>query len=436
RFSSESLAQAGITASPLPPEFLRAFPIESLPAKAPVPSSTATTAAPVEISSGKLAPDSSSFPVLPQQEELALIEDFLDRILGSAKTPESDFSPILESQKAEFSPAAAPFMARIEEALPPPNADPRNASPHDAKNPGAQKSEMSPEPAAPQNLSALTTGLTTAEGFPVLSVTNSQGGLVSFYIARSPGAEIAPGTLLRLTPLNAQEIIGTPSTALPLLTPGIWPAMTALYETLAQIAPPLAHTLRAGISNPASPTQITPAALFFMAAVTGGNLAGWLGDKTIDALRRDGRGHILSRLMEESGLMGRLTATESTGQDWRSMALPLFWDNEIHKMILHYKRDGQEDDTPEKGKQGTRFIFDLTLSAMGKIQIDGLFRSNRLDVILRSLTPFSAAMQADMRRTYVLALEETGLTGELGFQSDPSKWVTVTAEAEPFWVSA
>jgi hypothetical protein len=60
-------------------------------------------------------------------------------------------------------------------------------------------------------------------------------------------------------------------------------------------------------------------------------------------------------------------------------------------------RTSQQKD--QQGKQ-TRFIFDLSLDALGKVQLDGLFRAKRLDLIVRTLTPFSLPMQQDMRRIY------------------------------------
>ena len=73
---------------------------------------------------------------------------------------------------------------------------------------------------------------------------------------------------------------------------------------------------------------------------------------------------------------------------------------------------------------------------MGKVQIDGLFRPARLDVIVRTQSPFSQSMTQDMRATYARALRETGVTGELSFQNQPGQWVTITPEKQNYGATA
>lgn len=282
------------------------------------------------------------------------------------------------------------------------------------------------------SLRAVVTGM-TAEQLPVLGVFLPQGETPHLFALHIPVDEITPGTQITLTPQSTASLVQPAAVAAqPLssfLMPGAWPVMQDLYQTLAQTNPALAQVLNTVTPNPASPAQLTPAALFFLAAVRAGDIGGWLGDKTMDILRREGRNNLLARLAQEGNILSRL-ATEPVSQDWRALPLPLTWENEMQKMTLFYRHEGGgPGDEREKGKQ-IRFIFDLNLSHMGPVQVDGLFRPGRLDIILRTEEPFSQAMQMEMRRLYTQTLGQTEITGELDFQNQPEQWVRINVDEE------
>ena len=83
----------------------------------------------------------------------------------------------------------------------------------------------------------------------------------------------------------------------------------------------------------------------------------------------------------------------------------------------------------EKGEGSTRFIFDLNLTRLGDVQLDGLMKSRRLDLILRTGTMFSHSMQTAMREKYQNVLELGNLTGDLVFQNRMDQWVRVKVNA-------
>ena len=294
-------------------------------------------------------------------------------------------------------------------------------------------------------LTGVITG-TTKQNLPVLSVFLPQIGGVQSFAVQAPVQTLEPplasGTQITFTPQTLPGAATMPTGLQPLppfsyfLTPEPWPVMDDIYRTLAAIAPSVAQAMTQIAPSPANPAQLTPAALFFIAAIRGGDINGWLGDKAIEALKRDPRGGgLLARLTQESGLLSRM-AGEPVSQDWRAIPLPLYWQGEFQKISLYFKQDseGQQQDG-EKG-DGARFIFDLNLTNMGKVQIDGLFRPTRLDLVLRSEQSFSSQMMMDMRATYAKALRQTELTGELSFQNQPSQWVMITPDQKNFGASA
>lgn len=290
------------------------------------------------------------------------------------------------------------------------------------------------------------------DGKDALAVTivfpADEDGQPRYYALLEPGFTLTPGSRIELTPLPVlpgtrdASAQATPQTAaafpppvlsaLPLgipyfLNAETWPVLQEIVNLLPQVSPQFAQAFINMIPNPATPQQIAPAALFFIAAMRIGDVEGWLGGRAVDAIRRAGRGDILTRLTQESGVLSRLSG-EPLGQEWRATSLPLFWDGEIFRLPLYYKRQEEERGTGrENGQAMMRFIINLDLSRMGKLQMDALYReqAKRFDLILRSARPFTKAAEHEMRGLFAGALEDIGLRGEMGFQSGSDKWVTV-----------
>lgn len=264
-----------------------------------------------------------------------------------------------------------------------------------------------------------------------------------------PGARLTPGSLVSLMPQAASPLhslnFAIPDIALPasplnpailaaiplgipyFLTPEPWPVLQDIANLLLQTSAPIAQAFANMIPNPATPQQMAPAALFFIAAMRAGDIEGWLGGRATDAIRRAGRGDLITRLSQESSALSRL-GTEPLGQEWKAASLPLSWQEQILKIPVYYKRSEEERDTgAERGESMVRFVINLDLSRMGKMQMDALYReaAKRFDLILRSSQPFTKAAEHDMRGLFAGALEDIGLHGEMGFQTGAEKWVTV-----------
>jgi len=263
------------------------------------------------------------------------------------------------------------------------------------------------------------------------------------YILQFPSDALVLGSKIHVTPQTLNNAITTTQPnalvqALPFANitfPQSWPIMTEIQQTLTQIttqaAAQSAQAFTASIPSPANATQFGPAALLFVAAMRGGDMSSWLGGKGIDALRSAGKDSLLSRL----GDLNTMTrAADAPSGEWRGMQIPLMWDGDIQKIALHYKReDDQSDSEAQSGNAGTRFVFDLNLDAMGKVQLDGFFRpvssdGPRLDVVLRTEERFSISMQAEMRRIYMDAIKPSQVGGELSFRDGTDAWVMIDAE--------
>ena len=272
----------------------------------------------------------------------------------------------------------------------------------------------------------------TPQNLPVLSFFPPEGAAPQSFILQLPLQNLAPGTMFEIAPqLTGVNTAANTPVPLPapsaLITPGNWPTMEEIAQTLSTIS--ANNAIAAGASSilpsPSNPAQMAPAVLFILAALKSGDLAQTLNDKAQDMLRRSGKGNLLNRLSGEGNIINR-THVDSAGQDWRALTIPMQWQQEIHRAALFYKHSENEDgEGSAGGGKQTRFIFDLALSQMGKVQLDGLHRNERLDLIVRTQETFSRAMQLQMKSAYADAMEMSDLNGDLSFQNDPQNWVNI-----------
>ncbi len=286
------------------------------------------------------------------------------------------------------------------------------------------------------SINAQVTGF-TPQGLPLITVQGLGGALPQSFILQTPNTNLQLGSQLQIIPRSGIPIAAQLSPVVaqtfnnPLLQGFQWPAINELYSALQQLSPQAAASLTRALPNAASPVQIAAAANVFIAAVQSGNFDILLGDKK-NLLQQAGRSSILSGLTQDSSLA---RAPEAAIQsDWRAVPLPMFWEGEIHKITLYTYHQNQSQQQEENENGQTRFIFDLNLSRMGDVQIDGLVNGKRLDLIVRTQNSFSEPMQQTIRQSYTNALSQADLTGELNFQGSTNNWVHVLQNQEQLGV--
>ena len=309
------------------------------------------------------------------------------------------------------------------------------------------KTVFLPNIISPNNATTITAKVTgfTPEGLPLVTLKLPGSGLPQSFTLQFNSTNLKLGTQLQLSgfqiPSSAQvtataNAVTPTNTTLPPLFQGFqWPAIEELYQTLLQSNPQAAQSLSTLLPNAATPGRMGPAAMMFIAAVRAGDLGGWMGDKKIDLLQRAGRGNLLSQITREIANTSRTVVQESTSSEWRAVPLPMFWEGEIQKIMLFTKHENRQDHNDNEKDQQTRFIFDLNLSRMGDVQLDGLLREKRLDLMVRTQNMMSQPMQETMRKAYLSALSHTSMTGEINFQGDKNHWVHVLEEKEKLGVS-
>jgi hypothetical protein len=192
-----------------------------------------------------------------------------------------------------------------------------------------------------------------------------------------------------------------------------WPALGEALAVLQGAGSPAAQMLEMLVSRP-NP-QIASTLLFFVAALTRGDLRTFLGREIGKALTEAGRADLSGRLADDFGQLSRLAAgTDSS--EWRTFLLPIADAGRIEQIRLFLKRhraaQGEEDDQPM-----TRFVFEVGLSRLGRIQLDGLAGGDRFDLMVRTIEPLSDQVKAEIRAIFGNAREAGKLAGEIAFQT-------------------
>ena len=82
-------------------------------------------------------------------------------------------------------------------------------------------------------------------------------------------------------------------------------------------------------------------------------------------------------------------------------------------------RGGSKDNQSDAKENSARFIVDVELSNLGRIQLDGLVNSKgrQFDLYLRSEKPFAKSLRGDINKIFVDFTEVTGISGNIILQT-------------------
>lgn len=270
---------------------------------------------------------------------------------------------------------------------------------------------MASTPGAPPVLATPVGTLSLGEisGLPRGSAVTLE--IISQPILSSSTAVVAEASsIARLNPANAQ-----------------WPALESALETVQGVNPTAANYLMDRVL-PGFNAGLTSQTLFFLRALGRGNVGQWLGEAPTETLKTANPA-VLAQLGEEFRQMGR-PASETEPSDWRVFHLPLAFGAKIEPVRLLLRQHGGERRGCGGAAPDTRFVVEVTLSHLGRIQFDGLVREDgrRLDLMVRSDPPLPATLHEDIRTLFTRSSEIAGLKGDVGFQATPPEFVDVKAE--------
>ena len=206
-----------------------------------------------------------------------------------------------------------------------------------------------------------------------------------------------------------------------------WPALDEAFNLLrdnnfqALLNPPDA-------SIPRPDNGLAASILRFMLNLRSGEIAGLIGDASLRLILQE-KPDLVKRLRDDLRIIGRLSEEPISG-DWRALPIPIANGHEIQQIHLLMRRvSSNEKDQDNRVGPGKRFIVDVELSKMGRIQLDGLVNDNgkHFDLVIRSQHHMQEAIQNEIRTIFTTAQTITGTTGWLRFQATPPKFIDIFA---------
>jgi hypothetical protein len=219
-------------------------------------------------------------------------------------------------------------------------------------------------------------------------------------------------------PAAALPPITTPQQALLFLSRG-WPTLDDLLSVLRGAAPnPNDPASLAPPGIPQTGTKLAAGLAAAMTALRTGDIEKLLGPMLASRKLPIDKEEMVKRLREEFTQLSEL-AKDRPSVDWRALFLPVY-DPRIGltQINLYYRHNGGgEGSEKDKKDQGTRFLVDVNFAALGAFQLDGLIRSKRFDLMIRSRSRLSRNQRQDIIGLFENALEVGGCTGALEFRT-------------------
>jgi hypothetical protein len=160
---------------------------------------------------------------------------------------------------------------------------------------------------------------------------------------------------------------------------------------------------------------------FYAGALQQGDIKVWLGDAARAALDRTSRGRqALDSVSDDMASTHEVNASAGPG-NWQAMTIPFANGavvDPIRLYVLQTDPDAEGEAT-EKASDATRFLVDVQLTKLGRFQIDGFARPDRLDLIIRTPQPLDQALKTGIEQVYINVGSARGLGGVIAFQVAP-----------------
>ena len=286
-----------------------------------------------------------------------------------------------------------------------------------------------PGTAPPNGAPGLLTGTVTARTAQGRTLLTTPQGMMTLQ-TKTP---IPAGTFVRITLSASPAQTGpAPAGALQLAALGEtarlsqnWQGLTEAVAMLKSVDPATARQLLNTL--PTAGPKLTTTLLAVLSLLNGGRPGGigaLIGERALQMLERTGGKAVTEKLEGDFSILKTLAA-EPDGDGWRLYALPIHYKEEIGQLRLGVRSGSDTEEDDEDSEAGTRFLLDMALSALGRVQLDGFMkkRKRHFDLILRTQTPLPRRMQTDIILLFNEAKDIGGLKGQLVFQGNPNRFL-------------
>ena len=342
---------------------------------------------------------------------------------ASAQTPPSPRGaaappPVAPAIEAAPGPAAAakPVVA----GAPPPQSSVAETQAPPATAPTAAQAAVGPVPSV---ASSIATPAAAALSADAITVTAS---VVGSDAAGQPILEAGSVLLVleaKAPPVGSEILLALPRLQGESAPPPNTASAFAPLEEVARAAAAEGGALQQAINTllPRPGPALAAQLALYVGALRQGSAASWLGSSASEQLDKIGKGRTSQRLAASFTEAAQANSGADRAAGWLSLTLPMADAGIIQPIQLYIQRRRDEEEKGERPdtEQGRRFLIDFTLTRLGGIQLDGLARAGRLDLIVRTGLPMAPDLRGDLDRLFADVTSARGLAGALIFQVAP-----------------
>jgi hypothetical protein len=224
-----------------------------------------------------------------------------------------------------------------------------------------------------------------------------------------------------LPPLSGMQL-GSSSSGQP---PSAWPTLSDSLDLLARVDPQAARQLASII--PANDPRLVANTVAYNQALRSNDPGRWMPASVISALEKaGGKGpQLAERLSGELRELGtRAKRPQPGGGEWRTLSMPFADGAGISQINIITRRLGPENDTENTGKtkkgggKGHRFLIDLSLSNLGDLQFDGLYKKGirTLELIIRSRQELPGHIRQSINGLFACNSQVLNIAGGVTFR--------------------
>ena len=166
---------------------------------------------------------------------------------------------------------------------------------------------------------------------------------------------------------------------------------------------------------PKPDNKMTAKMLFFLQALKGASIKNWLGRDNSIFLEKTNPD--LFKQLDEDFLILSRNLIEPATNEWRTTIIPVMNGSGLDHFQFH-TQDQSFHKENHADKKGARFIIDLQLSHLGRIQIDGLTRkkNKNFDLIIRSERDLGDQIKKKINTIYLNFTKIMIFSGQISFQ--------------------
>jgi len=367
--------------------------------------------------------------VEPEPQEAPSAQPQTQTLSASPQTPEPSSQPNLQGP----APQPVPQQSLPEQPVPAPQALPQptaqaqpqlevTAPPPQAAVPQAPTAPVQTTPqtlvSQPQITTPPIAGQILEGTVPDLSrpgspMVQTPAGLLSL----QANLDLPPGTKVTLQVVSAPK----PPEAAP-REEAPPPPLRKGIETLRTVLPQLAEQVEQQLPSLGHP-RLAFQLMALTTAARQGKAAGMLENEPAALALLASKPELLHGLEEGLSSLRQTVTLPGSGVDqWQAYVLPFMVEGREQRLrlVVRDKPEGGPE-AERREEEGTRFVIDLDMKALGPVQLDGLVkgRAKRFDLIIRTHQPIPETLRLGIAEVFINTLDGFGMTGRTSFQAVP-----------------